>query len=744
MTTPFDFENKHLSAADFDKHELQFGQTIAELFTCQDVHFIHLSADGRVAVRPQRYDHDRMRSHAKETANQEAYPETLKAGADMAVQQRQPIIDLKRNRAFLPIADHDKIMVIIVITGGSPTLYTNTPIWFTLRSRQAERELRLIKQWSNDPTSGLLNSNHLHQELKLTSRFITESNPDEPKPHLLLIEVFPRVQDAGQSLANIRQTGFYLGSLFGDSAPLHQLGSGIFGLIWPKADKQEIQKLGYAILRKLKRHNAAKAHIGFAPILATQEPLAEAWQALNTARQRGVFALCQATALNPLNQQLPPTLPAVLASFKKKWRSENQFAVILLQRDLDTSEDFPARLISLIGENAEIIWAKQGRELFIYLPRVDQREALEKADSLRKKIKNLACGTYSQGIANYPCPGFKKTDIPLNARKALLHASFYGQAALTAFDSVSLNISGDIYYNDGDLNSAIREYRLGLNLDPQNINLLNSLGVIYAQIERYKMAIPLFERILAITPNDFMAMYNLGFAYLRGGDQKQAIKYFEQAIAVDDNSFDLLLQLGQIYCSDGQYKKAVKILSKAEKSVSSPKSTKANQPWEHCEPWNESGNGLGHDIIYRYLGEAYKGINKSQEAITYLQRAVRYNNRDARALSLLGELYAIEKQGTDIAVSLCRQAVELDGKIAGHWRRLAFTLLKDNNPETALEAAIKSLAITPKAPDCLLMLAQIYKKLGKLSQARTSLERILKLDGTNRTASKLLKQINRK
>ncbi|NOX25206.1 MAG: tetratricopeptide repeat protein, partial [Deltaproteobacteria bacterium] len=408
----------------------------------------------------------------------------------------------------------------------------------------------------------------------------------------------------------------------------------------------------------------------------------------------------------------------------------------------DTSPKFPARLLTLIGNDAAVI--STDRELFIYLPGADKDEALDWANSFRKKVTKLGSGTYSQGISVYPCPGFKKADVPLNARKATIHASFSGPAAITPFDAVSLNISGDIYYNEGDLNGAIREYRLGLNLDPDNINLLNSLGVIYAQIERYKMAMPLFERILSITSGDFMAMYNLGFAYLRGGSREQALTYFEQALALDPDSFDLLLQLGQIYCADHQYKKAVKVLNKAEKAVSSPKAGNTSRPWERCEPWHESSDNLGHDLIYRYLGEAYKGINKNREAITYLQKATRYNSRDARALSLLGELYSIEKQGADIAVALCRQAVELDGGSAGHWRRLALTLLKNDDLDEALAAVKKSLGIAPKDPDALLSLARIYQKLGKLLPARTTLERLLKLDGTNKAAGKLLLQINRK
>ncbi len=733
MPLPFIFEDKQLSTNDFYRHELQFCRIISELFTCQNVHFAHVP----------------LQENGETTTSK--FSEAIKTGIDLAYQQEKPIIDQKGKRAFIPVNYNEGGATIAILSNGPPNLYTNSSSWFAERARQANRECSLIKQWSTDPVSGLLNITHLNQEISLLNSFNKKNippNTDETAPHLLLIEVFDRSKDGGQTIANIGQAGAYLDSLLGSSPPLHHLGAGIFGLICPKNNEQEAQKLGYAILRRLKRQDSAKAHIGIAP-LYTADPLNNAWLALQASRHRGVFSLCSATTLHPEHQPLPPPSPEVVSQFNKLWRGENQFAIILLHRDLNNQpEKTPARLLTLIGDEATII-SINSRELFIYLPGADENEALKWAKKFTKKIANLKIGTYSQGIANYPCPGFKKGNIPFNARKALSHAAFYGQSAITAFDSVSLNISGDIYYNEGDLNNAIREYQLGLNLNPENINLLNSLGVIYAQIESYKKAIPLFERILTIHPHDFMAMFNLGFAYFRSTNQQLALNYFEKAMTVDSNYFDLLLQLGQIYCSIGQYKKAVHVLKKAEANVTArtarkKKSSGDNPPWERCEPWHNSGDDLGHDLIYRYLGEAYKGINKNHNAITYLQKATRFNSRDAKALSLLGELYAIENEGIDIAISLCRQATELNSEHAGHWRRLAFTLLKGNDPQASLQAAKRGLTIAPKEQNTLLLLAKTHKEMGQLPQARTTLERILKIDGTNHVAAKLLKQINKK
>ncbi len=738
---PFYFPNIDLTEADFYRHEPLLCQTIREIFTCRQAAIAHIIAPNGT-IRP-------LDIHN--------WPEAVKTGIDLVLKERRVIINNESQTAFLPLTVGQKPIVVAVIIGGPPTLYANSPSWFIERGRQVRRELRLIKTWSMDPMSGLLNAAHLRQKINLLTDQ-EASRPDwllppadqEAEDQLLLIEIAHRGQDASQALANISRTGAYLDSLLGGISSLHHLGAGIFALPCPGTNEPEAQKLGYSILRKLKRHNIVKAHIGIAPLSPMEQkikaetdclPLSQAWQALRTAKKRGAFALCSSAAQSPENNQLPPIAPATMSALKNIWRGVNQFSIILLKRDIVRDTPFPERVLSLVGADAVAIPAGT-EKCIIYLAGLDERETEQWAHNLSSRLKKLQLGTFSQGMACYPCPGFKKIDIPMNAEKALAHASFYSPGAITSFDSVSLNISGDIYYNEGDINSAIQEYRLGLNLNPENINLLNSLGVIYAQIERYRKAIPLFEQITAIKPRDFMALFNLGFAHLRGTDNVTALKYFEKALTVDDSCFDLLLQLGQLYCAQGQYKKAIKVLRRA-KGEAVGHTREDNHPWEYCEPWLESGNDLGHDQVYRYLGQALRGEGQYREAITCLQRAIASNNRDALSLSMLGELYAMEKQGINIAVDLCRQAVEINNEEAGNWQRLAWVLSEAGTIDEAIDAVRRALDLAQRDTDILLLAATLYKSADRLTEARAILSRLLKIHGTNQKAAQLLKQINR-
>jgi len=100
---------------------------------------------------------------------------------------------------------------------------------------------------------------------------------------------------------------------------------------------------------------------------------------------------------------------------------------------------------------------------------------------------------------------------------------------------------------------------------------------------------------------------------------------------------------------------------------------------------------------YRYLGVAYKESGNNREAIAVLQRAIRFNPRDAVSLSLLGELYSLEKQGDDIALSLCSQALDLDDTRWEHWYRLALIRFRQGQFEQAGPLLVQSLRRDRKA-----------------------------------------------
>ena len=72
---------------------------------------------------------------------------------------------------------------------------------------------------------------------------------------------------------------------------------------------------------------------------------------------------------------------------------------------------------------------------------------------------------FPSGLPNIRCTSSIIVQTLQNACKALDHGAFFGPDACVVFDAISLNISGDRFYQSGDLNAAIDEYHFALTLD---------------------------------------------------------------------------------------------------------------------------------------------------------------------------------------------------------------------------------------------------------------------------------------
>ena len=642
--------------------------------------------------------------------------------------RQRPLVVAEDSRVLLPIWNSDTTLCAVAILENVDPQFVEglSREWLFDRCRLLSRELRLLKEHVLDPATGLFNGYHLRDSV---ARLLAGS---EPALTLALLEIYPRAKDAEKSLSAIAGIGASLDSYFGDSL-LHHLGNGVFGLVLRDNAGNRVQDIGRRVLTWLKREKTPRAHLGYVTVDAgadrgggesPSDPdllFDQAWQALRIAGRRGPYALCSFSSLGAASSHPLAPLPAVVqARLRRLWRLEEKFALVLLQHDNGTAEGvFPRRVLSLAGADARVV-VSNGREVYVVLPGADAEKALAWTRAFQDRVKELAPDTFSMGIAVYPCYAFSKSETAANARKALLHTGFFGPGTMTLFDAVSLNISGDVYYNQGDLVRAVKEYRRGIAIDPDNVNLLNSLGEAYAQMNRHRQALACFERVLTLAPDNHMALFNQGVVSLLFGEEHRAMDSLERALAAkqrngaDEQSFDLHLHLGRLYCQAGRYQEALIHLETCHRLC------------EEQEPSVAEGKrraGLG--LILRYLGEAHKELGRPREAMAFLQRAIRHNSRDAAALSLLGELYANENQGDDIALSLCRQAVELDDGQWESWYRLGLVQARRDEYQEALHSLRQGLRHNRRAPALHLVMGRVQERMGRLRSAARSYRRVV-------------------
>lgn len=272
-------------------------------------------------------------------------------------------------------------------------------------------------------------------------------------------------------------------------------------------------------------------------------------------------------------------------------------------------------------------------------------ESEEKASqlivSLKEKISAALKTDILIGVAKFPFHDFSKPQTLANALKAIDHAAFFGPDTLIHFDATSLNISGDRLFQMNKFNLAIKDYQKGLEIKPNSINLINSLGVCFGVMGNLDKARGEFEAAIKINPDELMVIYNIGLINQIDGDLDKAIIYLRKAHGIDDHVFEVELLLGHLLFKKGRFNQALPHLKKASRI--DPKS----------------------GFAFRIKGEIHLAQNHPEKAGPAFNKAIKLNPSDA--VSLSGYAKSLELQGKNLNIALTfaknSTALEPDNKL---------------------------------------------------------------------------------
>jgi tetratricopeptide (TPR) repeat protein len=316
------------------------------------------------------------------------------------------------------------------------------------------------------------------------------------------------------------------------------------------------------------------------------------------------------------------------------------------------------------------LWGTLEAGLFgSFFPGRKGSDSLEPAHDLQKRLKEKTGQTVTIGVASFPTLTYSKSEIINNARKALDHATFFGASSLAAFDDVSLNISGDNFYEKGEIQEAIKEFQLALKLDPNNVNVRNSLGVCFGLQSHYDAAIAEFNKAIAIDPDEYMALYNLGLVHLFVEQQDRALKFFLDADKINGDNYEVAFQTGKLYLETGNLEKCRPYLERAAKL--DPKSGQA------C----------------RYLGDCYAAGHMPEAAVSAYKKAIKHNPHDAAAMSALGSIYDDQGENSEIALMFLRESIALAPENGLFHHRLGRHFSKQQRLDDALKEFVRAKSL---------------------------------------------------
>jgi tetratricopeptide (TPR) repeat protein len=110
---------------------------------------------------------------------------------------------------------------------------------------------------------------------------------------------------------------------------------------------------------------------------------------------------------------------------------------------------------------------------------------------------------------------------------------------------------GVIYKDKGDLDEAVREYKLVIEKDPAYVMAHNNLGIIYHSKGLIDESIREFSIAIELDPDLAVAYYNLGRVFQSQGRDESAVEQYKLALKFKPDYPEAHNNLGAIYKSKG-------------------------------------------------------------------------------------------------------------------------------------------------------------------------------------------------
>lgn len=412
-----------------------------------------------------------------------------------------------------------------------------------------------------------------------------------------------------------------------------------------------------------------------------------------------------------------PDHNAFIRLLSEKTEAEDRFAVILTRVDgfdryrttmghLESDRQFKA-LFELLQEDIPekaLVGRFSADSLAVFWPGSDEAGAKTLAETWRDKIVGRHPRTCSFGLAVFPHGPFSKSEIVTNAQKALEVTGFFGPASVAVFDSVSLNISGDKLFEAGDLDGAVREFTRALELNPADLNVLNSLAVCYGHQQNWDLALETFGRVLKLDPDNLMAHFNQGFV-LAGVDRYQeALESLRRAAEIENDNFDVLFQLGKTALELDLVDEALSAFEQA------------------------AGLEDHRPIVFRYLGQTLLKAGRPEDGVDAFQAAARHDPEDAPSLSQLGVLFLDRGTDSEVALSLTRQSVNLDRTNSLFRQRLARALTVVGDLEESEAEYRRAIEMGVRSREVFYELGQVILKQDRPEEAEKLFRESLAVD----------------
>jgi len=318
--------------------------------------------------------------------------------------------------------------------------------------------------------------------------------------------------------------------------------------------------------------------------------------------------------------------------------------------------------------------------------------------------------------------------------------------------------SAQEYFNNGQYEEAMIEFRNALRADKGHIPSYLGIGKAYQQIGDHQNAIAIFQQVINLDGKNVEARLRIGEYQIAVGISnpktfKQAQETAEEILKLDPSNVDALIILGNAYAGQNEVDKAIQeynyaidldpINLKAMLNLSAAHLRKNNI--QQAESLFKKALENHPEDIQAHLALAgfYSSTKRPRDTETYLLKAFDLAPADSRSLYSLANFYLTQKK-TSEAENVFKEAISRKPKEREPRWGLAQFYLQQGEIDTEIETLNELLRSFPDDDAAKLRLAMISLSREDETKAEEYTRSVLKSNDTNAQAHYMLGTILRK
>ncbi|MGD0820762.1 MAG: tetratricopeptide repeat protein [Desulfomonilia bacterium] len=226
--------------------------------------------------------------------------------------------------------------------------------------------------------------------------------------------------------------------------------------------------------------------------------------------------------------------------------------------------------------------------------------------------------------------------------------------------SEAYNGIGMSYIMKKEDKAAVEYLSKGVQIDPNNMNIHNNLGLLLASMGRTDEAIEQFQELLRLNPMDFQAHFNLGKAMLLTGKLHEAIFQLNEALLIDPHQYVVVSYLEKAKATPEKFEAELSLLNESLKS----------------EPQNPT--------YHARLGDLYSQMGEYDDAIIQYQKAISIQPEYMKAMSGLVLIYS-KFQKYDQALDVLKNMQRIQPGNPEVYYNIACIYAKQNMTDKSIE-----------------------------------------------------------